>query len=107
MTKIQTFKHEGGSTIIQSWDKLKDYRRKLAAASATARDAYADDALFLILASSLPAEYAPIIDALDIQGGLSADDRVKFLIAKEDRIKEALETKQAYLAKLRKHFSRS
>jgi hypothetical protein len=52
MTKIQTFQFEGDATIIGTWDKLKDFRRKLAAADANLKNTYNDEALFLILSRS-------------------------------------------------------
>jgi hypothetical protein len=39
-------------TIIEAWDKLKEYRRKIGAADQAAKSAYQDTALFLILTRS-------------------------------------------------------
>jgi hypothetical protein len=86
MTKIQTLQFEEDATIIGSWDKLKDFRRKLAAADANLKNTYNNEALFLILSRSLPTEYATKIDTLAIQSTMSVDDKLKHLKAKEARI---------------------
>ena len=53
MTKIQTFTFDSESTIVGSWEKLKDYRRKLVSADADTNRAYKDSSLLLILIRSL------------------------------------------------------
>ena len=66
MTKIQTFILKEGDTIIKAWDTLKSYRRKLGAANITAKNAYLDLALLLILIRALLEEYKTIIYTLNI-----------------------------------------
>jgi hypothetical protein len=84
MTSIQTFtygKEEGG--ITTSWDKLKDYRRKLMNANAGMSDTYPSEALLLVLIRSLPSSYSSTVDILNIQRTLSVDHKLKFLEEKE------------------------
>src|SRR4030088_623869 len=98
MTKIQTFQFEEDATIIGSWDKLKDFRRKLTAADANLKNTYNDEALFLILSRSLPTEYATTIDTLAIQSTMSVDDKLKHLEAKEVRVQEQTAKEHAHAA---------
>lgn len=92
MTLIQTFTFQPPSqpemTIMEAWERLKEYRRKLGAANPAAKDMYKDDSLFLILTRSLPTEYASTLDGLDIQEGMTVDTKIKHLQAKELRLKE-------------------
>src|SRR5438045_7349371 len=53
-----------------SWDKLKDYRRKLSAADQEAGKIYSDAAMYLILTRSLSTDYKPTI-------------RIKYMAASE------------------------
>jgi Reverse transcriptase (RNA-dependent DNA polymerase)/gag-polypeptide of LTR copia-type len=88
MTKIQMFTFESGSTITSAWDKLKDHRRKLAAAKPSAGNAYDDDALLLVLIRALPTEYKVTIDTLNAQRSLTVDERLQTLEAKYADIQE-------------------
>ncbi|KAI0993630.1 hypothetical protein K3495_g14554, partial [Podosphaera aphanis] len=85
MTEIQTFKLEN-RTIIEAWDKLKDFRRKLCAADETAKNTYRDKALLLILIRALPRDYTATIDTLNAQSHLTVDERLKRLQLKESRL---------------------
>ena len=64
---------------------------------------YSDPALFLVLTRVLPPEYATTIDTLDIQTQLSVDDKLKHLIAKENRLENNLE--HANIAKSSRYIS--
>jgi hypothetical protein len=89
MTSIQTFTYEKeGGGITASWDRLKDYRRKLVNANAGMSSTYPDEALLLILIRSLPSSYSSTVDTLNIQTTLSVDDKLKFLEEKEIRLNE-------------------
>ena len=67
MTKIQTFIFDSEqSTITASWDKLKEYRRKLVNADATVESAYPDRTLLLVLIRALPKSYSSTINTLNI-----------------------------------------
>ena len=66
MTKIQTFSLKENSTIIKSWDKLKDYRRRLGAVDQSAKNAYSNSALFLVLIRALLSKFASTINTLNI-----------------------------------------
>lgn len=101
MTKIQTFAFGEDSTIIGSWDKLKDYRRKLGTADANAKTAYNDAALLLVLIRSLPKSFETTIDTLNAQSSLTVDDKLKYLEEKESRIKADAE--QAHAARARRY----
>lgn len=98
MTKIQTFQFNNDFTVISAWDRLKDYRRKLYAASTSAQNAYPDEALLLVLIRSLPKLYTATIDALDVQTQLSVDGKLKYLEAKESRVNEENENDHAHAA---------
>lgn len=95
MTMIQNFTYQPAAqpemTIIEAWDKLKEYRRHLGAANAKAKDIYNDDALLLILTRALPEEYRNVIDILHIQTNLSIEDKIKHLQAKELRLQDNVE----------------
>jgi uncharacterized FlgJ-related protein len=58
MTKIRNFRFQlekqPEMTIIEAWDKLKEYSRKIGVADQAANSIYQDTALFLILTWSLP-----------------------------------------------------
>ncbi|KAF7567667.1 hypothetical protein PtrM4_142580 [Pyrenophora tritici-repentis] len=85
MTRIQTFTFDSESTIIGSWEKLKDYRRKLVAADADTNGAYKDSALLLILIRSLPTRFRTTVDAVNAQLNLTVEQKLKFLEEKEVR----------------------
>ncbi|KAF7568332.1 hypothetical protein PtrM4_103990 [Pyrenophora tritici-repentis] len=85
MTRIQTFTFNPGNTIVGSWEKLKDYRRKLVAADADTNGAYKDSALLLVLIRSLPKEFKTTIDTLNAQLNLTVEQKLKFLEEKEVR----------------------
>jgi hypothetical protein len=99
MTNIQTFTFGEDSTIVGSWDKLKDYRRKLGAADVNAKTAYNDAALLLVLIRSLPKSFETTIDTLNAQSSLTVDDKLKHLEEKESRMK--VDTEQAHAARAR------
>jgi hypothetical protein len=71
MTRIQTFTFESESTIVGSWEKLKEHRRKLVSADADTNGAYKDSALLLILIRSLPLSFRTTIDTLNAQINLT------------------------------------
>jgi hypothetical protein len=104
MTKIQTFTFESGSTITSAWDKLKDHRRKLAAAKPSARNAYDDDALLLVLIRALPTEYKVTFDTLNAQRSLAVDERLQTLEAKHADIQEEEHAHPAF--RVKKHDSK-
>ncbi|KAF7574375.1 hypothetical protein PtrM4_059980 [Pyrenophora tritici-repentis] len=85
MTRIQTFTFNPGNTIVGSWEKLKEYRRKLVAADADTNGAYKDSALLLVLIRSLPKEFKTTIDTLNAQLNLTVEQKLKFLEEKEVR----------------------
>jgi hypothetical protein len=85
MTRIQTFTFDSDSTIVGSWEKLKDCRRKLVAADADTEGAYKDSALLLILVRSLPTRFRTTIDTLNAQLNLTVEQKLKFLEEKEGR----------------------
>ncbi|KAI1663808.1 Short chain type dehydrogenase [Pyrenophora tritici-repentis] len=85
MTRIQTFTFDSESTIIGSWEKLKDYRRKLVAADADTNGAYKDSALLLILIRSLPTRFRTTVDTVNAQLNLTVEQKLKFLEEKEVR----------------------
>jgi len=85
MTRIQTFTFDSESTIIGSWEKLKDYRRKLVSADADTNGAYKDSALLLVLTRSLPKRFGTTIDTLNAQLNLTVEQKLKFLEEKEIR----------------------
>jgi hypothetical protein len=91
MNKIQKFEFDADSTIIESWDKLKDYRRKLAAADAKTKEAFSDSALLLVLIQALPPAYEVTIDTLNAQSSLSTEERLKHLEQKELRLRDTEE----------------
>lgn len=99
LTMIQTFTFKPTRhpemTVIEAWDKLKEYRRKLGAANPAFKDSYRDEALFLVLTRSLPSEYQTTIDAMSVQSTLAVEDKIKYLTAKELSIQE---TEQAHTA---------
>ena len=88
MTRIQTFTFDSESTIVGSWEKLKDYRRKLVSVDADTNRAYKDSALLLILIRSLPLSFRAIIDTLNAQLNLTVEQKLKFLEEKEVRDKQ-------------------
>jgi hypothetical protein len=88
MTRIQTFTFDSESTIVGSWEKLKDYRRKLVSADADSNGAYKDSALLLILIRSLPKRFETTIDTLNAQLSLTVEQKLKFLEEKEVRDKQ-------------------
>jgi hypothetical protein len=101
MTKIQTFIFDSEqSTITASWDKLKEYRRKLVNADATVESAYPDRTLLLVLIRALPKSYSSTIDTLNIQSSLSVENKPKFLEEKENRLKEDNELEHANAARM-------
>jgi hypothetical protein len=84
-------------TIIEAWDKLKEYHTKIGAADQAAKSAYQDTELFLRLIRSLPVDYQGVIDALDIHVSLTIEDKIKYLRAKELRLHNVSE--QAHIAR--------
>jgi hypothetical protein len=80
MTKIQNFRFQPEGqpemTIIEAWDKLKEYHGTVGAADQAAKSAYQDTALFLILTRSLPVDYKGVIDTLDIQVSVTIEDKL-------------------------------
>jgi hypothetical protein len=94
ITNIQTFTFGKDSTIVGSWDKLKDYRRKLGAADTNAKTAYNDTVLLLMLIRSLPKSFETTIDTLNAQSSLIVNNKLKHLEKKESRIK--VNTEQAH-----------
>lgn len=85
MTKIQTFTFSPESTIVGSWEMLKDYRRKLVAADPAFNGAYQDSALLLVLCRSLPEAFTTTIDTFNAQLNLTVKQKLKFLEEKEIR----------------------
>lgn len=85
MTMIQTFAFDSESTIVGSWEKLKDYRRKLVSADTDTKGAYKDSALLLVLIRSLPVRFRTTIDTLNAQLNLTVEQKLKFLEEKEVR----------------------
>jgi hypothetical protein len=87
MTKIQNFRFQPEEqpemTIIEAWDKLKEYRRNIGAADQVAKSVYQDTALYLILTWSLPVDYQGVSDTLNIQVSLIIKDKIKYLQTKE------------------------
>ena len=65
MTNIQTFAFSEDSTIVRSWDKLKDYRRKLRVVDANAKTAYNNAVLLLVLIRLLLKSFEVTIDTLN------------------------------------------
>jgi hypothetical protein len=78
MTRIQTFTFDEESGNTTSWDKIKDYRRKLVNADPEMKGTYSDKALLLILIRSLPVSYRSTVDTLNIQSTLTVDDKPRF-----------------------------
>lgn len=76
MTLIQMFKIKSLS-ILEAWDKLKDYCRKLYAANSNQKDIYRDQDLILILIRALPKDYTATIDTLDAETALSVEEKLK------------------------------
>jgi hypothetical protein len=97
ITNIQTFTFGKDSTIVGSWDKLKDYRCKLGAVDTNAKTAYNDAALLLVLIRSLPKSFETTINTLNAQSSLTVDNKLKHLEEKESRIK--VDTEQAHTAR--------
>ncbi|POS86677.1 hypothetical protein EPUL_002198, partial [Erysiphe pulchra] len=85
ITLIQTFSI-GDLKIIDAWDKLKKYRRKLYAVDKDAIGTYRDRALLLILIRTLPKQYTSTIDTLDAQPDLTVEEKLKRLQTKENRL---------------------
>ena len=85
MTRIQTFTLDSESTIIGSWEKLKDYRRELVAAHADNNGAYKDSSLLLIHVRSLPMRSRTTIDTLNAQLNLTVEQKLKLQEEKEVR----------------------
>jgi nucleoid-associated protein YejK len=104
MTKIQTFTFESASTITSTWDKLKDHCRKLTAAKPSARNAYNDDALLLVLIRALPTEYKVTINTLNAQYSLTVDERLQILEAKHADLQEEEHAHPAF--RVKKHTSK-
>ncbi|KHJ32231.1 hypothetical protein EV44_g3101 [Erysiphe necator] len=96
MTLIQTFTI-GDMSIINAWDKLKDFRRKLCAADPEAKDTYRDRALLLILIRALPKDFTSTIDTLDAQPDLSVEEKLKRLQTKESRLVNESKQDQAFV----------
>lgn len=96
MTLIQTFTI-GDLSIIDAWDKLKDFRRKLCAADPEAKDTYRDRALLLILIRALPKEFTSTIDTLDAQLDLTVEEKLKRLQTKESRLVKESKQDQAFV----------
>jgi hypothetical protein len=89
MTSLQNFVFDKDVGIDGSWTKLKEYRRKLIAANGAMRNAYPDDALFLILTLALgESQYTAVIDGFLTQSSLSTEEKVKILQEKEARIQD-------------------
>jgi hypothetical protein len=65
MTNIQTFTFGKDSTIVGSWDKLKDYRHKLRVVDTNAKTAYNNTTLLLVLIRSLLKSFETTIDTLN------------------------------------------
>jgi hypothetical protein len=97
ITNIQTFTFSKDSTIVGSWDKLKDYRYKLKVADTNAKTAYNNTTLLLILIRSLPKSFETTINILNAQSSLIVNDKLKHLEEKESRIK--VNTEQAHTAR--------
>ncbi len=97
ITNIQTFTFSKDSTIVRSWDKLKDYRCKLGAADTNAKTAYNDATLLLVLIRSLLKSFETTIDTLNAQSSLTVNNKLKHLKEKESRIK--VDTEQAHTAR--------
>lgn len=97
MNLIQTF-FIGDLSIIDTWDKLKDFRRKLCAADYEVKDTYQLRALLLILIRAIPKEYTSTIDTLDAQPDLSFEEKLKRLQTKESRLASETKPDQALLA---------
>ncbi|RKF79394.1 hypothetical protein GcM3_056044, partial [Golovinomyces cichoracearum] len=91
LTAIQTFDLNQYHTVTQAWYKLKQFRRKLGAANPDMKNAYTDQALFLVLTRSLPQEFISTIDIIDVQVSMTVDEKLKHLEAKELRIKSTSE----------------
>jgi hypothetical protein len=100
MTGIQTFTFDPESTIVGSWEKLKDYRRKLVLADADTNGAYKDSALLLILIRSLPKRFGTTIDTLNAQLSLTVEQKLKFLEEKE--VRDQQDTNEQALPAFRK-----
>ncbi|RKF65444.1 hypothetical protein GcM3_121020, partial [Golovinomyces cichoracearum] len=103
LTVIQTFDFSQYDTVTQACDKLKQFRRKLGAANPDMKNAYTDQALFLVLTRSLPQEFVSTIDGIDVQVSMTVDEKLQHLEAKELRIKS---TNEAAHASLRTHIKR-
>jgi hypothetical protein len=98
MTRIQTFIFDSESSIVGSWEKLKDYRRKLVSADVDPNGAYKDSALLLILIRSLPMRFRTTIDTLNAQLNLTVEQKLKFLEEKEVRDKQDTDQSLTYLS---------
>ena len=95
LTAIQTFNFDQYGSVMTSWDKLKEFRRKLGAANPNMRMAYTDESLYLVLQRSLPPEYTTTIDGLIIQTSLTVEERLKHLESKENRMKASVDQAHA------------
>ena len=105
MTKLQTFTFNTDSTILGSWETLKNYRRKLVAADANTNGIYKDHALLLILIRSLPNRFKSTVDTLSAQSNITVEQKIKFLEEKEAR--DQLDTDDQAHTAFRKPHKRS
>lgn len=97
MTLIQSFTL-GDLKIIEAWDRLKDYRRKLCAADEDAKYTYRAKALLLILILALPKEYTATIDTLDTVSNIIVEEKLRRLQTKETRLANEVKEDQAFWA---------
>ncbi|RKF80004.1 hypothetical protein GcM1_197016 [Golovinomyces cichoracearum] len=95
LTAIQTFGFSQYDSVTQAWDKLKQFRRKLGAASPDLKNAYTDQALLLVLTRSLPQEFVSTIDGIDVQTSMTVEEKLQHLRAKELRMKSTSEAAHA------------
>ena len=99
MIKIQTFIFKSSSIIISTQDKLKDYCYKLAAVKLSARNAYNNKALLLVLIRALLREYKVTINTLNAQYLLTINKRLQTLKAKHANLQEEEHAYSVFRAK--------
>ena len=105
MTKLQTFTFSTKSTILGSWETLKNSRRKLVAADANTNGIYKDHALLLILIRSLPNRFKSTVDTLSAQSNITVEQKIKFL--EEKKARDQLDTDDQAHPAFRKPHKRS
>ena len=77
--KLQSFVFDEAIGIDSSWTKLKELRRKLISSNKAMSSAYPDNALLLVLTSSLPSIYQATKDGLRLMTSMTVEEKIKAL----------------------------